>query len=50
MAAMFARIGIWLRRSRERRALIQLSDAELRDFGATRYDAAMEGRKPFWRS
>jgi uncharacterized protein YjiS (DUF1127 family) len=36
-------------RMRQRRALAQLSDRELRDIGLSRYDAEMELRKPFWR-
>ena len=36
-------------RSRQRRALAQLSDRELRDIGLSRYDVGIEFRKPFWR-
>jgi uncharacterized protein YjiS (DUF1127 family) len=38
-----------LERSRQRRALAQLSDARLRDIGLTRQDVAGETAKPFWR-
>jgi uncharacterized protein YjiS (DUF1127 family) len=39
----------WLYRARERRQLLGLSDAALKDFGANRADAVSEGDKPFWR-
>jgi uncharacterized protein YjiS (DUF1127 family) len=39
----------WLRKRRQRRALSQLTDSELRDIGITRYDAAKEAAKPFWK-
>ncbi|MBK4718682.1 DUF1127 domain-containing protein [Azospirillum sp. YIM DDC1] len=35
--------------SRQRDALLSLSDRELRDIGITRYDAVTEARNPFWR-
>jgi uncharacterized protein YjiS (DUF1127 family) len=38
-----------LERSRQRRALAQLSDDLLRDIGLTRHDIASEVSKPFWR-
>ena len=38
-----------LERSRQRRALAQLSDAMLQDIGVTRDDVARESAKPFWR-
>ena len=38
-----------LERSRQRRALNRLSDAMLRDIGLTRFVAARESAKPFWR-
>jgi uncharacterized protein YjiS (DUF1127 family) len=34
---------------RDRRALAAMSDRSLRDIGLTRYDAAVEADKPFWR-
>jgi len=40
----------WLYRARERRQLLGLSDAALKDFGANRADAVGEGDKPFWRA
>lgn len=35
--------------SRQRDALLSLSDRELRDIGISRYDAVTEARKPLWR-
>ena len=40
----------WLYRARERRQLLGLSDAALKDFGANRVDAVGEGNKPLWRA
>jgi uncharacterized protein YjiS (DUF1127 family) len=34
--------------SRQRRALLQLGDQALKDFGASRADAWHEGGKPWW--
>jgi uncharacterized protein YjiS (DUF1127 family) len=42
-------LATWKSRSRERDLLAQMSDRELKDIGASRYDAEMEVRKPFWR-
>ena len=44
-----ALIRLWWGRSRERDMLVAMSERELRDIGITRYDAYIEGRKPFWR-
>lgn len=38
----------WQVRSRERRQLLALGDAALKDFGASRCDAEGEGSKPGW--
>jgi uncharacterized protein YjiS (DUF1127 family) len=38
----------WQDRARQRRQLLALSDAALKDFGASRADADGEGSKPFW--
>lgn len=35
-------------RYRQRRALAQLNDAELRDIGLARHEAEAEAQKPFW--
>jgi uncharacterized protein YjiS (DUF1127 family) len=34
--------------SRQRRALLQLGDMALKDFGASRADAWQEGGRPWW--
>ncbi|HRX63048.1 MAG TPA: DUF1127 domain-containing protein [Candidatus Competibacter sp.] len=47
-------IGTWLRDRyavyRQRRALLALDEAMLKDMGISRADAFREGDKPFWRS
>jgi uncharacterized protein YjiS (DUF1127 family) len=40
---------LWHERASQRRQLLGLSDAALKDFGAGRADAAFEGGRPFWR-
>jgi len=40
----------WLDRARERRALLSLSDLQLRDIGVSRAEADGEGGKPFWQT
>ena len=40
---------LWLERAQQRQQLLGLSDDALKDFGASRCDAASEGTKPFWR-
>jgi uncharacterized protein YjiS (DUF1127 family) len=44
----------WLRDGylvyRQRRALLHLDDAMLKDLGISRVDALQEGNKPFWRA
>jgi len=42
-------LASWASRSRERNLLAQMSDADLKDIGVSRYDAMMEIQKPFWR-
>ncbi len=49
LAECRAVIEEWRRRARSRRELAVLCDRCLRDFGVTRYDAAREASKPFWR-
>jgi uncharacterized protein YjiS (DUF1127 family) len=44
------RLLVWHERARERRALLGLSDLQLRDIGISRADAGSEGDKPFWRT
>jgi uncharacterized protein YjiS (DUF1127 family) len=43
------RLRLWRRHRAETREFIQLSDRELRDFGASRYDVEFELRKALWR-
>ena len=40
----------WQERASQRRQLLDLDDAALKDFGQSRADAAREGSKPFWRT
>jgi len=45
-------LGIWIARSRQRKALgdlAVLNDDLLRDIGVTREEAFREAAKPFWR-
>lgn len=42
-------ISIWAERSRQRRALAQLSAYQLKDIGVSRGDAINEISKPFWK-
>ena len=39
----------WRELYRQRRALLALDDAMLKDIGISRVDALQEGNKPFWR-
>lgn len=39
----------WHEIRRQRRALLALDDAMLKDIGISRADALQEGEKPFWR-
>lgn len=43
-------LSTWRERARQRRALLTLSDAMLRDIGISRCDACGEGWKPFWQA
>ncbi len=49
-AKLLAVLKEWRRRARSRQELAALCDRCLRDIGATRYDADLEVRKPFWRA
>jgi hypothetical protein len=42
--------GTWLGRTRQRRALADLNDHQLRDIGVAPDDAQLEACKPFWRN
>jgi uncharacterized protein YjiS (DUF1127 family) len=41
---------LWRQRARQRRALAELTERELADFGATRADVYRELSTPFWRA
>jgi uncharacterized protein YjiS (DUF1127 family) len=43
-----ARLALWLRRLRERRELLEMSEIQRRDIGITRADVCREVSKPFW--
>jgi uncharacterized protein YjiS (DUF1127 family) len=49
LAALAGHYGAWISIARQRRALADLDDRLLRDVGISRYDAAHEAGKPFWR-
>ena len=49
LVSMAGHYGAWVSISNQRRALAELDDRLLRDIGVTRYDAAQEAKKPFWR-
>jgi uncharacterized protein YjiS (DUF1127 family) len=40
----------WQERARQRRQLLSLDTAALKDFGRNRADATAEGERPFWRA
>ncbi len=52
--ALFARaaetLRIWRKRIREKRALAQLDERDLHDFGASSSDVFAELHRPFWRA
>lgn len=50
LANLRALLNEWRRRAHGRRELAVLCDRCLRDIGVTRYDAARELDKPFWRA
>jgi len=49
LRASAALVEGWLQRSRQRRALAELDDRQLRDIGVTRAQALAEAARPFWR-
>ncbi|WP_188258844.1 DUF1127 domain-containing protein [Azospirillum tabaci] len=49
LRALLAWIVHFREQSRQRDALLSLSDRELRDIGITRYDAVTEAQKSLWR-
>lgn len=48
-ATLAGRWRLFLRRLLTRRALLDLSDAQLRDVGLSRQDARREASLPFWK-
>ena len=46
---LVAAVGRWRQRARQRRQLMRLDDALLKDIGLTRCEAEYEAKKPFWR-
>lgn len=44
----WARLALWIRRARERRQLLEMSEIQRRDIGVTRLDICREVNKPFW--
>jgi uncharacterized protein YjiS (DUF1127 family) len=48
-AAACILVASWIGRAYQRKALAELDDRMLQDIGITRYDAARECAKPFWR-
>lgn len=50
LAELVRLIGLWRRRAAERRALLAMSERDLRDIGITRLDAQREAYKPLWRA
>ena len=47
---LVTRLLDWQERARQRRQLLALDGAALKDFGRNLADAAHEGDKPFWRA
>lgn len=49
LVAAFDQVRRWYTVYRQRRALLAVDDAFLKDIGLSRVDALAEGGKPFWR-
>jgi uncharacterized protein YjiS (DUF1127 family) len=47
---ILATLALWAERRRQRRALLELDAALLRDIGLSGADAWHESSKPFWRA
>jgi len=47
---LLERVRLMRHRWETRRALLELTPAQLKDIGLSRADAVEEGLKPFWRS
>ena len=43
-----ARVAVWRQRALERKALVQMSERDLRDIGLSQSQAVFEASKPFW--
>jgi uncharacterized protein YjiS (DUF1127 family) len=50
LARAAATLRLWRKRIREKRALAQLDERDLHDFGASGADVYAELRRPFWRA
>jgi len=49
-APVVTQLFTWLRRARDRQALLRLDEHMLHDIGLSRADVDHEASKPFWRS
>lgn len=49
IARVLRLLSIWYSTAKQRRALLQLSDDQLKDIGISRADAIHEAGKPFWK-
>jgi uncharacterized protein YjiS (DUF1127 family) len=47
---MIQALGSWLERIRQRRELLRLPEAMLKDIGISQCDAWCEAQKPFWKA
>ena len=50
LAGVVATVDRWLSRRSQRRALLALDEALLKDIGRSSAEAWAEGSKPFWRA
>ena len=50
LARLFATLGRWRRRIRDREELARFGELELRDIGVAPAQARAEVNKPFWRA
>ncbi|WP_163271350.1 DUF1127 domain-containing protein [Chelativorans alearense] len=48
LVAVAERLESMMEKRRSRRALLELSDEQLKDIGISRADAVREGIRPFW--
>jgi uncharacterized protein YjiS (DUF1127 family) len=47
-ASLCRQLALLRRRAAERRQLLAMDERSLKDLGITRYDAVVEGTKPWW--